>query len=67
MLFRSDLSVSQFRAIRPHLAGAPLVMRDLVLMSKALQFSQSADKSAPAVKRRNKGEAAAPPGGASRP
>jgi glycosyltransferase involved in cell wall biosynthesis len=58
-----DLSVSQFRAIRPHLAGVPLVMRDLVLMSKALQFNQSGEKSAPAAKRHDKGKAP-PPGGA---
>jgi glycosyltransferase involved in cell wall biosynthesis len=44
-----DQSVAQFRAIRPQLAGAPLALRELLLMSKGLQKS--------GVRRRGPGKA----------
>jgi len=44
-----DQPISQFRAIRPHLAAVPLAMRELVLMAKGLQSrgGQSGGKSSP--------------------
>jgi glycosyltransferase involved in cell wall biosynthesis len=46
-----DRSFSQFRAIRPHLAAAPLALRELLLMAKGLQARPAARRAAPGPKK----------------